>query len=84
MLIIYFMKKISVPVSVNLQKLTAKERANHTFRNSVIAIQHNNLVQAKYSMTLQQKKIMIWLVSQIKHGDGDFKELTLRKRIIFS
>jgi len=71
------MKKISVPVSVNLQKLTAKERAKHIFRNSVIAIQHNNLVQAKYSMTLQQKKIMIWLVSQIKHGDEDFKEHTL-------
>lgn len=71
------MKKISVPVLVNLQKLTAKEKAKHTFRNSVIAIQHNNLVQAKYSMTLQQKKIMIWLVSQIKRGDEDFKEHTL-------
>ena len=68
------MKQISVPVSVNLKKMTPKEKARHNFKNSVIAIQHNNLVQAKYSMTLQQKRVMIWLVSQIKPADEDFKE----------
>jgi plasmid replication initiation protein len=68
------MKQISVPVSVNLKKMTPKEKARHNFKNSVIAIQHNNLVQAKYSMTLQQKRVMIWLVSQIKPTDEDFKE----------
>ncbi len=40
-------------------------------------MQHNNLVQAKYSMSLQQKRIMIWLVSQIKPNDIDFKEHVL-------
>jgi len=54
--------------------MTPKEKARHNFKNSVIAIQHNNLVQAKYSMTLQQKRVMIWLVSQIKPADEDFKE----------
>jgi len=54
--------------------MTPKEKARHNFKNSVIAIQHNNLVQAKYSMTLQQKRVMIWLVSQIKPTDEDFKE----------
>ena len=68
------MKQISVPVSVNLKKMTLKEKARHNFKNSIIAIQHNNLVQAKYSMTLQQKRVMIWLVSQIKPTDEDFKE----------
>ena len=68
------MKQISVPVSVNLKKMTPKEKARHNFKNSIIAIQHNNLVQAKYSMTLQQKRVMIWLVSQIKPTDEDFKE----------
>ena len=68
------MKQISVPVSVNLKKITPKEKARHNFKNSIIAIQHNNLVQAKYSMTLQQKRVMIWLVSQIKPTDEDFKE----------
>lgn len=71
------MKKISVPVLVNLKKLTPKEKAKNAFKNSFIAIQHNNLIQAKYSMSLQQKRIMIWLVSQIKPSDEDFKEHTL-------
>jgi plasmid replication initiation protein len=39
-----------------------------------IAIQHNYLVQAKYSMNLQQKRIMLWLTSQIKPDDIAFKE----------
>jgi plasmid replication initiation protein len=71
------MKKISVPVLANLKNLNVKEKAKNSFKNSIIAIQHNNLVQAKYSMTLQQKRIMIWLVSQIKPDDVDFKEHTL-------
>jgi plasmid replication initiation protein len=71
------MKKISVPVLVNFKKLTPKEKAKNAFKNSFIAIQHNNLIQAKYSMSLQQKRIMIWLVSQIKPSDEDFKEHTL-------
>ena len=68
------MKQISVPVSINLKKMTPKGKAKDAFKNSIIAIQHNNLVQAKYSMTLQQKRVMIWLVSQIKPTDEDFKE----------
>ncbi|NBQ96423.1 MAG: RepB family plasmid replication initiator protein, partial [Betaproteobacteria bacterium] len=71
------MKKISVPVLANLKNLSVKEKSKNSFKNSIIAIQHNNLVQAKYSMTLQQKRIMIWLVSQIKPNDEDFKEHTL-------
>lgn len=72
------MKQISVPVSINLKKMSStKEKARYAFKNSIIAIQHNNLVQAKYSMTLQQKRVMIWLVSQIKPIDEDFKEHTL-------
>ena len=71
------MKKISVPVLVSLEKITLKEKDKNAFKNSFIAIQHNNLIQAKYSMSLQQKRIMIWLVSQIKPTDEDFKEHTL-------
>jgi plasmid replication initiation protein len=74
------MKQISVPVSVNLKKMSTKEKARYAFKNSIIAIQHNNLVEAKYSMTLQQKRIMIWLVSQIKPDDIDFKEHVLSIR----
>jgi plasmid replication initiation protein len=70
------MKKVTVPVLMSFKKNTAKLIKN-SFNNSVIAVQHNHLVQAKYSMSLQQKRIMIWLVSQIKPDDKDFKEHSL-------
>ena len=69
------MKKVSVPVLIRSKKLPTK-RPKDYYKN-VIAMQHNNLVEAKYSMTLQQKRIMIWLVSQIKPDDIDFKEHVL-------
>lgn len=70
------MKKISIPVLVQSKKLFIKESRN-SYKNAMIAMQHNNLVEAKYSMTLQQKRIMIWLVSQIMPNDIDFKEHVL-------
>ena len=69
------MKKISVPVLIRSKKIPIKIPKD--YHKNVIAMQHNNLVQAKYSMTLQQKRIMIWLVSQIKPDDVDFKEHVL-------
>ncbi len=73
------MKKISVPVFVKSTKTNLKKSRN-SFKNSIIAMQHNSLVQAKYSMSLQQKRIMIWLISQIKPNDIDFKEHVLSVR----
>lgn len=49
-------------------------------KNPFMAFQHNELVQAKYSMTLQQKRIMLWLISKIQPSDIDFKEHTLSVR----
>lgn len=70
------MKKISIPVFIKAQK-TSLKKPRSSRNNSIIAMQHNNLVQAKYSMTLQQKRVMIWLVSQIMPDDIDFKEHVL-------
>jgi plasmid replication initiation protein len=70
------MKKISTPVLAQLNKLSTEQPEN-SFKKAMLAIQHNNLVEAKYSMTLQQKRIMIWLVAQITPNDIDFKEHTL-------
>jgi plasmid replication initiation protein len=67
------MKKISIPVSIQPKKLSI-QKSKDSRNKAMIAMQHNNLVGAKYSMTLQQKRIMIWLVSQIKPDDIDFKE----------
>lgn len=76
------MKKISVPVSILSENFFVK-KSSDSYKNAMIAIQHNNLVEAKYSMTLQQKRVMIWLVSQIKPDDVDFKEhiLTIKELI---
>jgi plasmid replication initiation protein len=73
------MKKIGIPISINLEKISIKD-SKDVCRNSIIAMQHNNLVEAKYSMTLQQKRVMIWLVSQIKSDDIDFKEHVLNTK----
>ena len=76
------MKKISVPVLIQSKKFSVR-KSKDSYKNAMIAMQHNNLVEAKYSMTLQQKRVMIWLVSQIKPDDIDFKEhiLTIKNLI---
>ena len=47
---------------------------------SVVIFQHNNLIEARYSLTLQEKKIILWLTSQIQLDDKDFKKHTLTVR----
>ena len=70
------MKKISIPILVQSKNLSI-HKPKYANKKAMITIQHNNLVEAKYSMTLQQKRIMIWLVSQIMPDDIDFKEHVL-------
>jgi plasmid replication initiation protein len=73
------MKKISSSILTVIENVELKQgkQTKHLYKNAMIAMQHNNLVEAKYSMTLQQKRVMIWLVSQIKPNDMDFKEHVL-------
>lgn len=40
-------------------------------------IQHNNLIEAHYRLTLQEKRLVLWLASQVKREDDDFKVHTL-------
>ncbi|MBP7859898.1 replication initiation protein, partial [Patescibacteria group bacterium] len=76
------MKKISISIPTIVQNLEINQnkKTKNSYKNAMIAIQHNNLVEAKYFMTLQQKRIMIWLISQIKPDDIDFKEHVLSIR----
>lgn len=41
--------------------------------NSVAIFQHNNLVEARYALTLQEKRLILWLISRIKPEEEDFK-----------
>lgn len=59
------MKQIELKtIKINNSKLVKNETV----------IQHNNLIEAKYRLTLQEKRLLLWLVSQVDSTDNDFKE----------
>lgn len=60
-----------------LKKLQEYEYNNS---NSDLVVQHNNLIQARYRLTLQEKRLVLWLASQVNHTDKDFKEHILSVR----
>jgi plasmid replication initiation protein len=39
-----------------------------------LMVQHNHLIEARYHLTLQEKRLMCWLASQVKQTDKDFQE----------
>lgn len=49
-------------------------------RSNVLIFQHNKLVEASYNLTLQEKRIILWLISKIKPDDCDFKKHSLHIR----
>ena len=44
---------------------------------SEFVVLHNNLVEARYRLTLQEKRVVLWLASQVTPFDEDFKEHSL-------
>lgn len=63
------MKSISTALdNLNLAppKLIKKPNANN------LITQHNNLIEAKYRLSLQEKRVILWLLTQIKSDDEDF------------
>ena len=78
------MKKLSVSIPTIIQNAkiikTGKPRKKKELPPSVVVFQHNNLIEARYSLTLQEKKIILWLTSQIQPDDKDFKKHTLTVR----
>lgn len=55
-----------------MTEFNKKTREEH--QKSELVTQHNNLIEAKYHLTLQEKRLMCWLASQVKQTDEDFKE----------
>jgi plasmid replication initiation protein len=45
-----------------------------------LVVKHNNLIEAKYKLSLQEQKFIVWLISQIKKDDKDFQtyEITVK------
>ncbi len=46
--------------------------------SGVVVFQHNNLVEANYRLSLQEKRVILWLASQVQPKDADFKEHILK------
>lgn len=75
------MKKISASIptvikNTELQKKSKKrtKRRDEDVPSSVVVFQHNNLVEARYSLTLQEKRLILWLISKIQPDEEDFKK----------
>ena len=75
------MKKISssIPTVIKNPDLIRKSNTKGNKKkqeasNSVAIFQHNNLVEARYSLTLQEKRLILWLISKIQPDEEDFKK----------
>ncbi len=55
---------------------------NYSAKNkpSPLVIQHNQLIEARYKLSLQEKRLILWLISQIKLGDIDFLAINISVR----
>lgn len=42
-------------------------------RDDALVVRHNKLIEARYKTTLQQQRIMLWLISEIRPEDRDFQ-----------
>ena len=47
-------------------------------KDTALVVKHNKLIEAKYRLTLQEKRILLWLMSEIQPGDKDFKKYRVR------
>lgn len=56
-----------------MSKIVRRKLAKEEPQNELI-VQHNHLIEARYHLTLQEKRLMCWLASQVKPTDEDFKE----------
>jgi plasmid replication initiation protein len=74
------MKRLGASIPTVIQNAKIKLKKKKELLPSVVVFQHNNLVEARYSLTLQEKKIILWLTSQIQPDDKDFKKHTLTVR----
>ena len=47
---------------------------------SEIIIQHNKLIESRYRLSLQEKRVVLWIISKIKPDDDDFTKHTISIR----
>jgi plasmid replication initiation protein len=62
--------------SITKAKKVDRVKENLNFNNELI-VQHNNLVEARYRLSLQEKRLMIFLISRINQNDNSFKNIEI-------
>lgn len=55
-----------------------------TSQNNELVIQHNHLIEAKYSISLQEKRLILLMSSRIQKNDKDFQTYTFSVQEICS
>ena len=60
-----------------ISELVRNGKIKEKAEKNEIVVQHNNLMEARYRLSLQEKRVVIWLASQVQQTDGDFKEHVL-------
>ena len=75
------MKKISASIPTVIQNIEFKNeikrksnKKSEDKSSSTVIFQHNNLIEARYSLTLQEKRLILWLISKIQPEEEDFKK----------
>lgn len=58
----------------NSKQITKTIKKNIKVKNeNELVAQHNHLVEARYRLSLQEKRLILWLLTQIMPNDEDFK-----------
>lgn len=72
------MQKLNVSIPTIIQNFqvtkNGKSKKKKELPPSVVVFQHNNLIEARYSLTLQEKRLILWLISKVHPDEEDFKK----------
>ena len=63
---------------IKSQALKKKKKSKVVAPKNEVVFQHNNLIEANYKLSLQEKRIILWLTSQIQPTDEDLKKHRIR------
>jgi plasmid replication initiation protein len=73
------MKRLSIPTIIRGENFINKagkkgNKKKPELPPSVVVFQHNHLIEARYSLTLQEKRLILWLISKVHPDEEDFKK----------
>ena len=55
-----------------------------TPEKAIPVVQHNKLIEARYSLTVGEQRLIMVMASKIKSTDEDFREYTIARHYILT